>query len=79
MGRRRDSNGRVTTNGYPHPRIHGLGLPSLLELLGNRTSVDDLDDHQRLSAGYLLLGLNLAMNKNAGRLDLTRSFTELDF
>ena len=67
------------TNGYPHPRIHGLGLPTLLELLGNQTSVDDLDDHHRLAAGYLLLGMNLCMNKNAGRLDLTRSFTENDY
>ena len=78
LGRRENSTGLIQAGQYPHPDDHGLGIFEILELIGSGATVNDLDDHARLLAGGILLGLNLGRNKNARGLDLTRSFRERD-
>lgn len=78
MGRFETSTGRIQTGQYPKPDVHGLGIYEILEMIGSGATVTDLDDHARLLAGGLLLGLNLGRNKNARGLDLNRSFRERD-
>ena len=78
LGRRENSTGRIVTDTYPHGDGHGLGVYDLLELLGANVCITDLDDHARLLAGGILLGLNLGRNKNGQGMDLNRAFRERD-
>ena len=78
METRETSTGRILTGNYPHGDGLGLGVYELLELLGANVSITDLDDHNRLLAGGILLGLNLGRHKNAYGLDLNRAFKERD-
>ena len=78
LGRYEDSCGRVTNGRYPHVDYHGLGIYELLEMIGAKARVNDLDDHHRLLAGGLLLGINLVRERSAKGLDLTRTFRERD-
>ena len=50
----------------------------MIELFGMGVTLDDLDDHTRLKAGGILLGLNLGRHRNARELDLQRVFREKD-
>ena len=63
---------------YPNSGSDGLGLYELIEILGTDATRDDLDDHHRLLAGALLLGLNLGHKKSAQGLDLSLAFRERD-
>ena len=78
LGRRETETGRILENQYPHSTSDGLGLYELIEILGTDATRDALDDHHRLLAGALLLGLNLGYKKNAQGLDLGLAFREKD-
>ena len=78
LNTRETSTGRVVNGNYPHGDGHGLGMYDLIELLGAGVKITDLDDHTRLLAGGVLLGLNLGRNKCARGMDLSRSFRERD-
>ena len=75
---RETSTGRIRSGNYPHGDGLGLGLYELIELFGANVSITDLDDHTRLLAGAVLLGMNLGRQKNACGLDLNRAFRERD-
>ena len=66
------------TGQYPKEGDHNLGLYELIELFGAKASLTDLDDHTRVKAGALLLGLNLGRYRTARGLDLSLSFRERD-
>ena len=66
------------TGEYPRDSSHSLGLYDLLELLGTNATVNDLDDHTRVKAGAILLGINLARHQSARGLNLNLSFRERD-
>ena len=66
------------TGNYPHGDGLGLGVFELIELLGANVTITDLDDHARLLAGGILLGLNLGRHRNACGMDLNRAFRERD-
>ena len=78
LGRRENSAGQMLNNEYPHPDYHGLGFYDVLELLGAKAAVTDLDDHHRLVAGGVLVGLNLAYHRKTPALPLERVFRERD-
>ena len=55
-----------------------MGVYDLIELLDANVSITDLDDHSRLLAGGILLGINLGRHRTALGLDLNRAFRERD-
>ena len=78
MEARETSTGRTVYTAYPHGDGLGLGIYDLIELLEANVKITDLDDHNRLLAGALLLGMNLGRGRSARGMDLTRAFRERD-
>ena len=68
----------MRTGNYPNGDGLGLGLYELVELFGANISLTDLDDHTRVLAGAVLLGLNLGRKRSTCGLDLNRAFRERD-
>ena len=78
MRRHRTETGRIVERACPRSLDHGLGVYNLIEIMATNATYDDLDDHTRLLAGALLLGLNLGHTKSNHGLDLTLAFRERD-
>ena len=61
-----------------HKELHYVGITNLLEILDSGADLEDYDDHTRLLAGGLLLGLNLQRTGGSGILNAKMPFQERD-